>query len=116
MHELTLAENILDIVSDSLRDQPDARVTRISIDIGRLSGVEPDALKFAMDAVVKETFAETAKLEYQFTEGQIRCLDCNRVSPAHNLYSQCSHCQSFRVDIVGGQELKVSAIEIETTD
>jgi hydrogenase nickel insertion protein HypA len=63
MHEMSLCESILQICEDEARRQGFKRVTRVRLEIGRLSGAEPEAMRFSFDAVTRGSLAEGAVLE-----------------------------------------------------
>ena len=60
MHEMSLAEGVLQIVEDAARSQGFSQVTAVRLEIGRLSSVEPEALRFCFDVVVRGSLAEGA--------------------------------------------------------
>ena len=62
MHEVSIAEGILSAVESTLVNEPDAKVSSVTVNIGELSGVESQALLFAWDSVVRGTLAEGRSL------------------------------------------------------
>lgn len=114
MHELSIAENIIEIVEQSARDAKALKINRIVLDIGRLSGIEMDALKFAMTSMLKGSLAEGAIVEYHEIEGKAHCTACGRDSSVNDFFSLCPHCNGYQLDIVQGKEMKVSSIEVES--
>lgn len=116
MHELSIAENILNIVKESAKTANAISVSRVKLDVGRLSGIELGALKFAIRSVLKGSIAEKARIEYNVIEGQALCLDCGKTSLMKDLFGTCQSCGGSRFDIIAGTEMKIAAIEIETPD
>ena len=55
MHELGIAQNILEIVQQSVTKEQAPAVRWIRIRVGQLSGVVPDSLEFCFQAIVSET-------------------------------------------------------------
>ena len=55
MHEVSIAEGILSAVESTLVNEPDAKVSSVTVNIGELAGVESQALLFAWDSVVRQT-------------------------------------------------------------
>ena len=76
MHEIALAESMLDIVETTARKHAAHRVTRIRLEIGALSQVSPDALQFFFDAAAYGTLAEHARLDVLATPGEAWCMPC----------------------------------------
>lgn len=60
MHELAIVEGVIDSVTDRL---PDAKITCVRLEIGALSGVVPDALRFSFDLATEGTNLQGADLE-----------------------------------------------------
>ena len=76
MHEMSLAEAILQIVEDTAAQQGCRRVSEVRLEIGALSGVEVDALSFCLDVVLKGSVADGARVELERLPGQGYCLSC----------------------------------------
>ena len=63
MHEMSLCESIVQILEDNAKSQGFAKVKTVWLEIGGLSGVEPEAMRFSFDAVTRGTLADRARLE-----------------------------------------------------
>ena len=48
MHEMSIAEGILDVALDTLRQHDATVIHSIQLDLGLMSGVEPDSLLFCL--------------------------------------------------------------------
>lgn len=112
MHEMSLCENILDIIEDNAKQQNFSKVNKIHLEIGKLSHAEPDAMVFCFDSVVKGTMAEGAKLVITRPEGKAKCLDCGNIVVVKELYDICSECDSARLDVIEGDEMKIKNMEV----
>ena len=113
MHELSITLNILNIVEENARDLNAKTVHEIEVDIGELSGVDNDALQFAMQCTVKSELLEHAKLVINKIPAKARCKTCNHKFDVSDLYSECPKCYSFDHDLYQGKELKIRSIKIE---
>jgi hydrogenase nickel incorporation protein HypA/HybF len=109
MHELGISRNIVAIVSEAARGR---RVRRVTLEIGKLSGVMPDAIAFCFDAVTRGTVIEGAALEIREIEGRARCLACGAEFPVATFLEACA-CGSRQLTHLAGQELKVRTMELE---
>lgn len=109
MHELSICRNIVAIVSDAANGR---RVRRVTLEIGKLSGVSSDALTFSFDAATQGTALEGATLEIKEVEGRARCEDCGAEFPTATLFDACA-CGSHRVERIVGEELNVKSMELE---
>ncbi|MDR3055717.1 MAG: hydrogenase maturation nickel metallochaperone HypA [Zoogloeaceae bacterium] len=113
MHEMSLAEGILEVVEATARRERARRVKRVILEIGALAGVEIEALRFCFNAVTRTTLAEHAALDIITTAGRGWCLPCGLEVPLTALADACPHCGSFQVQPVAGMEMRVKEIDIE---
>jgi hydrogenase nickel incorporation protein HypA/HybF len=113
MHEMSLAESVLQIVEDTARTQQFNRVRSVVLEIGALAAVEPEAMRFCFDAVTRGTIAQDAQLEIVETRGQGWCMDCAKTVVLHEQYALCPECGGSRVQITGGSEMRVKELEVE---
>ena len=113
MHEMSLAEGVLQLIEDSAKTQDFCRVKTVWLEIGQLAGVEVEAMKFCFDAVVRDSIAENAKLEIIEIPGQAWCLHCAEVVHVTALYDACPQCGSHQVQVTGGNEMRVKELDVE---
>jgi hydrogenase nickel incorporation protein HypA/HybF len=113
MHEMSLAENVLQIIEDAARAEPFHRVRKVVLEIGALSAVEPEAMRFCFDSVVRGSVAEGAQLEIIETPGAGRCTACGMTVSLQEQYGLCPECGSARIEIVAGKQMRVRDLEVE---
>jgi hydrogenase nickel incorporation protein HypA/HybF len=113
MHEMSLAEGVLQVIEDSARSNGFTQVKTVWLEIGELSGADAEAMRFCFDAVVKGTLAEGARLEIVATEGRGRCLACGQTVHIQLRYDPCPLCGGYPVEPSGGLEMKVKELEVE---
>jgi len=109
MHELSITRNIVAIASEAAQGR---RVRRVTLEVGKLSGVVPDALAFVFDVAAEGTALEGASLDIRAIEGRARCSDCGAEFPTATLFDACA-CGSRRTVQLAGEELNVKSIETE---
>jgi hydrogenase nickel incorporation protein HypA/HybF len=113
MHELSIANSILEIVTKHVEAAGDERVSRINLRIGSLSCVHRDALQFGFDLITAGTPLAGAILH--ITELPIviycPCCDCLQELPGIQQFC-CPECQTPSADIRQGQELDIDSIEL----
>lgn len=112
MHEMSLAEGVLQVIEDAARAQDFSRVTAVWLEIGQLSGVEVEAMKFCFDAVVRDSIAEGARLETLATPGSGWCMKCSKTVPMAELFGECPECGSHQMQVNGGTEMRVKELEV----
>lgn len=108
MHELGICRNIAAIVSEAAKGRP---VRRVTLEIGLLSGVVPDALRFAFEAVTQGTLLEGATLEIMEIPGRAHCGDCGADFALTALHATCA-CGSRRLQRLRGEELNIKTMEM----
>jgi hydrogenase nickel incorporation protein HypA/HybF len=113
MHEMSLAEGIVQLVEDAARAEGCTRVRTVWLEIGQLAAVEQEALRFCFDAVTRDSVAEGARLEIIETPGQGWCMQCERNVAVAALYDPCPDCGSYQVQVTGGSEMRVKELEVE---
>lgn len=113
MHEMSLAEGIRQIVEDAGRAQGFAKVKTVVLEIGQLASVEPEALAFCFDVVMKDSIADGACLQIDTVPGEGWCLQCAATVPITALYDPCPRCGSYQVQVTGGTAMRVKELEIE---
>jgi hydrogenase nickel incorporation protein HypA/HybF len=114
VHELSLVASVFDILEEKAREHGAARVTKVVLKVGVMSGVVPDLLESAFDAYKKGTPAGEARLEIVRVPVKLRCPDCGGETAREDTDFSCAACGSRRVEIVAGRELVVETVELET--
>ena len=108
MHELSISQGIVESVTDAV---PEGRVSVVTVEIGKLSGVVPDAVRFCFEACARGTRLEGARLDIVDVPGRGRCGSCDRELDMDELLTRCS-CGNPFLDILRGRELRVRSVEI----
>lgn len=115
MHELSIAAEVVEIVSASLADYPGARVSSVSLRIGTHSGVVSEALEFCFPLAAEGTPVEGAALQIEPVPLKIRCHDCG-AGPVAASSIRCPECGSLKVSVETGREIEIPAIDLEVPD
>ena len=113
MHEMSLCEGILQILEDNAKTQGFKQVKTVWLEIGVLSGVEPEAMLFSFDAVTRGTLADHATLEIIELPGQAWCMQCAANVEVKQRFDECPTCGSYQLQVVGGEEMKIKELEVE---
>jgi len=112
MHELSIAHSILSL-AEQAAPKGDAVITSVGLQIGELSGIEIDPLKFALSVIKENTILQKADLDIEIIEGEAECTECKTVFPMHHFGSCCPRCSSYFIRILKGRELKVLHIVVD---
>lgn len=108
MHELALTREVVRIVAARSSGR---RVRRVVLEIGKLSMVAPDAVRFCFDLVAEGTPAEGAELRIVETPGRARCRSCAGELDLERPFGRCG-CGSADLDWISGAELTVKEMEV----
>ena len=112
MHEFGIAEGALKMVLERQRAAGAARVHAVTLRIGALAGVVPEALEFAFDALKEGTPAAEARLTIEHLPLICYCAACNKEFTARASSYRCPDCGQASRDIRQGRELDLAAIEV----
>jgi hydrogenase nickel incorporation protein HypA/HybF len=109
VHELAITQEIVSIVSDHTGG---VRVRRVVLEIGRLSAVQPDAIRFCFDLCAEGTPVEGAGLEILEPAGRARCRACEGEVALDRPFGLCA-CGSSDLEWLSGEELRIKEIEVQ---
>ena len=113
MHELSIANSILEAVRKERERLNGSRITKVGVRIGELAGVDPDALSFGFEVLVKDTEFEPMALAIEFVARRHECSRCGRVFNLVDYKVDCPACSSTETGCVGGDELELAYLEVE---
>ena len=105
--------NVLRIAEENAKNLDAKIVHEIEMDIGKLSGIDFEALEFAMQNTQKNESLEDVKLIINKIPAKARCKSCNYEFEIEDFYTACPLCGKFNHDIFQGKEIKVKAIKID---
>jgi hydrogenase nickel incorporation protein HypA/HybF len=112
MHELALMEELQRIALATAAAQGGQRIHTVMLRVGRLSGVDPDALAFAFEVVMAGGIGQGATLELEVVPTQCRCGGCGqRFEPVDVIFA-CPICGELSADVLRGRELELTGLEL----
>jgi hydrogenase nickel incorporation protein HypA/HybF len=113
MHEIGIANSILDVVRVEAQLRPGAVPCKIVVRIGEMVAVDPDALRFCFEALTRETGLEELQLEIELCPRRHLCLSCNAEFQVYEFDSTCPWCLNDRTQCISGEELEIAHLEME---
>ncbi len=113
MHELPVTQGLLEIALRHAEQAGAQRVVQLDIIIGELASIVDDSVQFYWDIISRGTIAEGARLHFERTPGQLRCLTCGHTFTLNGEDYTCPLCGETRVLPVGGDEFRLESIEVE---
>lgn len=111
MHELSLTQNILDV---ALKNAGNNRIVRVNLLIGQFSDEREEAIRFYWDDLAKDTPAQSAELSFKWVNAEMQCLECNTVFQPAEETAVCPGCQSYRVKLLSGDDVRLDSIDVES--
>ncbi len=113
MHELSIMDSALSMVLERAQQAGARRVYVIRLRIGTLSGVVPEALQFAFEALAPGTLAEGARMLIEDVPARFWCSTCNVEFQSDDMCAECPGCHTFSADLRAGREMELASMEIE---
>ena len=112
MHEMSLAEGVLQLMEDAAVKQGFTRVKTVWLELGQMAGVEEEALRFCFEVVARETLAHEARLEIEVLPGLGWCTQCDASVPMAELFDACPKCGDHHLQVTAGTEMRVRELEV----
>ena len=113
MHEMGIANSVLDAVRAETRRFPDGHIYKVGVRIGELAGVDPDAMSFCFEALVRGTELEPLALEIEYCPRRNQCRACGHSYAAPREDMACPECGMAESQFLGGDELELAYLEVE---
>ena len=112
MHEISLLEQVREILIEHSLSQHFNKISKVTLEIGKLSCVEEEALRFGFDVVMKDSLADGAELIISSVKGLGFCQRCNQSVPMQSLHDPCVLCGRFDVQVVQGEEMRIKDLVV----
>lgn len=113
MHELTITQGILSIVLQKAREVQARKITRIDLQVGRLTGYVPECIQLQFAILSKNTAASGASLIFHQPPAKLHCRKCDIDYTSDSFDLACPDCHTLETDILSGLELSVESMETE---
>lgn len=123
MHELAMAQSIMDSVIDNAEKHGATAVTNVILEIGSLAMLNPEQVQFLLGVLKEDTIAQDAEFVIKEIPAKIKCLDCGYEGEAivddSDHYApmiNCPKCNTYRVEVINGKDVIVQNISVELPD
>lgn len=110
MHELSLTQNLLDI---ALKNANSQRILHVNLLIGPFSDEREESIRFYWRDLSRGTLGEGAQLHFQRVKAEMKCLACGGTFDPEDGQSLCIYCQSDRLQLLSGDEVRLESIDVE---
>lgn len=113
MHEMSLAENVVQILEEQSRLQSFRKVKQVWLHIGQLSSVDADALSFCLDIVSRNTLAAGAIFNILHEAGRGWCMICEKPIEVPAFGTGCPFCGRYQIQITEGEAIRLGKLQVE---
>lgn len=113
MHELSIMQSALGMALEQAQAAGARRLLRLRLRVGALSGVVPEALEFAFEALTPGTLAEGAELAIDRVRARFWCAHCACEFESDDLFADCPGCQRPSGELRAGREMELASLEID---
>ena len=115
MHELAIAQSIVDVVEARATECHATRVKAVRLCIGEATSIVTDSLTFCFEMLANlDPTLAGAQLSIDSVPHRARCRHCAKEFPVTNFIAQCPTCQEWDAEIISGTEFQILDMEIET--
>jgi len=113
MHELSIAQEIIRIVTDEQRRHNFEKVSLIKLKAGGFSGIDGHALKFAFEVVRQGTCAARADIDMTTEPIKCVCRNCGYCAIVQNASTSCPHCKSLDIGLEADSHFEIVSLEVD---
>ena len=113
MHEMSIAASLLNSMRTEALRFPSQHIEKVGIRIGALAGVDPEALRFCFEVLVRESDLEPLTLEIDYRPREHQCLGCTQSFEASYEDTPCPCCGGVDSVFVSGDQLEIAYLEVE---
>jgi hydrogenase nickel incorporation protein HypA/HybF len=114
MHESSIAHSIIEIIDEQCAEQGCTTVEALTVRLGKATGVMPESLQFAFDALKEPTKAKNARLTIEIVPVGGACKTCKKEFdvPDVQFIFACPNCNSNDFEISRGREMEIVDMEM----
>jgi hydrogenase nickel incorporation protein HypA/HybF len=112
MHEFSIMQSALETAAEKTRAAGATQIHRLKVRVGALSGVVPEALRFAFDGLKDQTLAANAEFEIELVPAVGWCPGCAAEFAVADLHYECPRCHQPSGQLRQGKEMELASLEI----
>jgi hydrogenase nickel incorporation protein HypA/HybF len=113
MHEMGIANSVLEAVRTEMGRHPGTYPCKVGVRIGEMAAIDQDALRFCFEAIIHETDLESLELGIEVCPRRHRCQLCGHELVVRDYDFRCPQCASLETICIGGDELELAYLEVE---
>jgi hydrogenase nickel incorporation protein HypA/HybF len=112
MHEMSLVQNIIDIVEQEMARHGVEKLKTIHLAVGRMSAVVPEQMNLCFEILTDKTRLAGTLLEIKIVPITYRCQNCDQEFTSEGIAYKCPFCEGENPELIFGRELKIESIEV----
>lgn len=112
MHEYSIVQALMEQVESIADDHNAEAVSKVTIKIGVMSGVEPHLLEIAFNTFKERTICDAAELVMNIQPLRVLCIECKMQSELERIQYCCPVCESLNVEVVDGEDMYLMSLEM----
>lgn len=123
MHELSMADAMVKTILDVAEKNQAEKVLEVTIEVGKLTMLNPDQLRFLLDVLIEDTILEDSEITIEEVPVEIICKSCDYRgltdlddSDHYLILVKCPQCDARDLEVTAGRECNVKNIRIEKSD
>ncbi len=113
MHELSVAQNIIETIELNVPKNELRNVREVLLKVGEFSGVVTDSLKFSYEVITSGTEIQNSVLKIENILFSLKCNSCGSITANSFGLRECAECLKTDTEVLSGEELIVSEIVLE---
>jgi hydrogenase nickel incorporation protein HypA/HybF len=113
MHEMSIARNIIETVTEAVPPEGREKVRKIHLKIGTMAGVVADSLTFCFDVIKSDSGLANSVIEVEQVEITCLCRSCGKLSGLEYGLFICPSCGGNDIELKSGNELNLTHIEVD---
>ncbi len=123
-HEFSVIKGVVDSIINASKEYSAIQITEVHLEIGELTFLAKEQIRFAFQVITRGTVAENAELHLSYISGRIRCscgfegeTPLSKMDGFHLIFPiiQCPECGN-KTEIIKGKECTVKNVKLEVED
>ncbi len=112
MHEMSIAQNIVEIVEQEMVEHGIEQIKAVNIAVGKLAAVAVEQLAFCFSMIINDSKLAGAVLNVREVPLTYRCKACGKELTAEDIALTCPSCGADEMEMVSGRDLVVESLEV----
>ena len=112
MHEMSIAQSILDIVQEEMARHQVDRLSAINIAVGKLSAIVPSSLSFCWQVLTDQSDMAGVALNIREVPLTYMCADCGHNFSSPEMTFTCPQCGADTPMLTAGRDMTIESIEV----